>query len=69
MENDVPVGGMHGKRRRGRPRKRLLDILKNMKGRTINIMSWDAREQTTWGNATVDGARGRTRHSPAVTYI
>ena len=33
----------------------------NKKKEPINIMSWDARERTTWRNATVDVARGRTR--------
>ena len=27
----------------------------------IKVMSWDARERTTWRNASADVARGRTR--------
>ena len=54
---------MSGKKRRGRPRTRWLDILKNQKRNhyIINIMRWDAREGTTWINASADVARGQTR--------
>ena len=60
MENDVMFGGMRGKRRRGRPRTKWLDI-KDVKGPSINIMRRDARERVEWRGATAAVARGRTR--------
>ena len=41
MENDVMLGGMRGKRRRGRPRTKWLDTIKDVKGPSINIMRLD----------------------------
>ena len=61
MENDVMLGGMRGKRRRGRPRTKWLDTIKDVKGPSINIMRRDARERVEWRGATVAVARGRTR--------
>ena len=61
MENDVMLGGMRGKRRRGRPRTKWLDTIKDVKGPSINIMRRDARERVEWRGATAAVARGRTR--------
>ena len=61
MENDVMLGEMSGKRRRGRPRTRWLDNVNNIKGPSINSMRWDARERAKWRSATAVVARGRTR--------
>lgn len=61
MENDVMLGGMSGKRRRGRPRSRWLDYLADIKGASINSMRWDAKERAEWRKATAVVARGRTR--------
>ncbi|KAI0221995.1 hypothetical protein LSAT2_026737 [Lamellibrachia satsuma] len=61
MENDVMLGGMRRKRRRGRPRTKWLDTIKDVKGPSINIMRRDARERVEWRGATAAVARGRTR--------
>ena len=61
MENDVMLGGMRGKRRRGRPRTKWLDTIKDVKGPSINIMRRDTRERVEWRGATAAVARGRTR--------
>ena len=54
IENDVMLGEMSGKRRRGRPRTRWLDNVNN-----INSMGWDARDRDRSATAVV--ARSRTR--------
>ena len=56
MENDVMLGEMSGKRRRGRPRTRWLDNVNTIKGPSINSMRWDARDGAKWRTAVV--ARG-----------
>ena len=43
MENDVMLGEMRGKGRRRRPRTRWLDNRNNIKGPSINSMTWDDR--------------------------
>ena len=53
--------GMRGKRRRGRPRTKWLDTIKDVKGPSINIMRRDARERVEWRGVTAAVARGRTR--------
>ena len=46
MENDVMLGELSGKRRRGRPITRWLDSVNTMKGLSINsIIIWDARDR------------------------
>ena len=52
MENDVMLGEMSGKRRRGRPITRWLDNVNNIKGHSINSMRWDARDLVKWRSAT-----------------
>ena len=61
MENNVMLGEMSGKRRRGRPKTRWLDNVNNIKGPSINSMRWDARDRSKWRSATAVVARGRTR--------
>ena len=61
MENDVMLGEMSGKRRRGSPRTRWLDNVNDLKGPSINSMRWDARDQAKRRRATAVVARGRTR--------
>ena len=61
MENDVMLGEMTGKRRRGRPRTRWLDNVNNIKVPSINSMRWDARDRAKLRSATAVVARGRTR--------
>ena len=61
MENDVMLGEMSGKRRRGRPITRWLDNVNNIKGPSINIMRWDARDRDKWRSASAVVARGRTQ--------
>ena len=58
MENDVMLGGMRGKRRRGRPRTKWLDTIKDVKGSSINIMRRDARERVEWRGTTAAVSRG-----------
>ena len=60
MENDVMLGEMSGKRRRGRPRTRWLDNVNNMKGPSVNSMRWDARDRDKWRSANAVVSRGRT---------
>ena len=44
-----------------KPGTRWLDTLNNMKGPSINIMRWDARDRAKWRSATAVVARERTR--------
>ena len=57
MENDVMLGEMSGKRRRGRPRTRWLDNVNTIKGPSINSMRWDARDGAKWRSAIYRGCR------------
>ena len=51
-----------------RKTERRLGTLKNIKGGTMKITRWDARERTTWGDATARG-RGRTRQGETTTHL
>ena len=61
MENDVMLGEMSGKRRRGRPRTRWLDNLNTIKGPSINSMRLEVTVRDRRRSATAVVARGRTR--------
>ena len=61
MDNDVMFWRVSGARR-GRPRQRWLDTLKDyLNGSTINSMSWDARDRAGCRGAATAAARGRKR--------
>ena len=61
MENDVMLGEMSGKRRRGRPRTRWLGNMNTIKGPSINSMILEVTDRDRWRSATAVVARGRTR--------
>ena len=60
IEDDVMLGRMNGARKRGRPRQRWLDTLKEYaSGATISNMRRDARDREGWRGATTAVARSR----------
>ena len=61
MENDVMLGELSRKRRRGRPITRWLDSVNTIKGHSINSIIWDTRDRDRWKSANGVVARGRTR--------
>ena len=62
VEDDVMFGRMNGARKRGRPRQRWLDTLKEYaSGATISNMRGDARDRQVWRGATTVVAMGRMR--------
>ena len=65
LEDDVMLvmlGRMNGARKRGRPRQRLLDTLKDYaSGATISNMRRDTRDRAGWSGATKAVTRGRMR--------
>ena len=62
MEKMVMLGKVGGNRRRGRPRTRWLDSIKEVCGPiSIRDMIVEAQERTKWRKATVNVARGRVR--------
>ena len=62
MEDDVMLGRMNGVRKRGRPRQRWLDTLKEYaSGATTSNMRRDARDREGWRGAATDVARCRMR--------
>ena len=62
MEDGVMLGRMNGARKRGRPRQRWLDTLKEYaNGATISNMRRDARNRAGWRGAATAVARGRMR--------
>ena len=62
MEDDAILGRMNGSRKRGTPRQRWLDTLKEYaNGATISNMRRDARDREGWRGATTAVAMGRLR--------
>ena len=58
MEDDVMLGRMNGSRKRGTPRQRWLDALKEYaSGATISNMRRDGRDRAGWRGATTAVAR------------
>ena len=62
MEDDVMLGRMNGASKRGRPRQRWLDTLKDYASvATISNMRRDARDREGWRGAATAVASGRIR--------
>ena len=62
MEKVVMLGKVDGNRRRGRPRTRWLDSIKELRGLTsIRDMIEEAQERAKWRKAIINVARGRVR--------
>ena len=66
MEDDTMLGRMNGARKRGRPRQRWMDTLKEYaSGATISNMRRDARDRAGWRGATTavrQGSDATRRH-------
>ena len=61
MEKDIMMGYVDGTRRRGRPRKRWIDTVKELTGTTIKNMVKAAEDRREWRKKTMMVARGRMR--------